>query len=748
MKIKAHLAFMMLLQYTIWGAWYVTLSSYLGTTLKFDGTQIGLIYGSFALAAIISPVIVGALSDKLFSAQKVLGILHLIGAILLVAMSYQITYAWFYTFVFIYALCYMPTIALTNSIAMRHLKQPDKDFSNIRVFGTIGWIVAGWIVAYYKLELSASPILIASALSLVLGAFAFLLPKTPPESVPTTKGIKQWLGLDALSLLKNRSFAILIIASLLVSIPLSFYYSFTNLFLNDIGVDNAAGKMTLGQFSEIGFMLLLPFFFRYFGVKKVMIIAMFAWGLRYLFFAYGSVNSMSLLYLGIAIHGVCYDFFFVAGQVYVAQNAPKELKSSAQGLLTQATYGVGMFLGTWLSGFVVDHYTINESYNWQMIWIIPAAIAFGVMILFTFAFKNNKSIKNKMTKLKVLVVGCGNMGTSHARAYHQLNGFEIVGLVSRSAAGRERLSKELGGYPMFSDFNNALAESKPDVVSINTYPDTHAAYVRASLLADAHVFVEKPLATSIKEAESLAKLAKERNKKLVIGYILRVHPAWLKFVEVAQTLGKPLVMRMNLNQQSSGDQWHTHKQLMNSMSPIVDCGVHYVDIMCLMTKSKPISVSAIGARLSDEIPSNMYNYGQLQVRFEDGSVGWYESGWGPMMSETAFFVKDVVGPNGAVSITDEAKGESQDIEGHTKTGGLKLHHSKLDASGNFTKPDEYLSIADEPDHDELCLLEQKFLLTAIVEDIDLSSHINDAVSSLKIVLAADAAFRTGKTIEL
>ncbi|MDO5978087.1 nucleoside permease [Flavivirga spongiicola] len=392
MKIKIQLAVMMLFQYTIWGAWYVTLSSYLGTTLQFEGTQIGLIYGSFALAAIISPAIVGVLSDKLFSAQKVLGVLHVIGAVLLIAISYQHTYQWFYIFVFIYALCYMPTIALTNTIAMRHLKRPDKDFANIRVFGTIGWIVMGWVVAYYKLELSASPILIASLLSFILGAFAFLLPKTLPESIRGTKGIKQWLGLDALSLFKNRSFMVLIIASLLVSIPLSFYYSFTNLFLNDIGVENAAGKMTLGQLSEIGFMLLLPVFFRYFGIKRVMIIAMFAWGIRYLFFAYGSIDFMALLYLGIIIHGICYDFFFVAGQVYVDQNSPNELKNSAQGLLTQATYGVGMFLGTWLSGRVVDYYTINEVYNWQKIWIIPSCIAFGVMLLFALVFKNKKEI--------------------------------------------------------------------------------------------------------------------------------------------------------------------------------------------------------------------------------------------------------------------------------------------------------------------------------------------------------------------
>jgi predicted dehydrogenase len=353
-----------------------------------------------------------------------------------------------------------------------------------------------------------------------------------------------------------------------------------------------------------------------------------------------------------------------------------------------------------------------------------------------------------MQKLRTLVVGCGNMGTSHARAYHQLNGFEIVGLVSRKPESREKLSKELGGLPTFRDFEEALELTQPDVVSINTYPDTHSAFIKASLEANAHVFVEKPLALTVAAAEELVELAKNKNKKMVVGYILRVHPAWTKFVEVARTLGKPLVMRMNLNQQSSGENWYTHKQLMNSMSPIVDCGVHYVDIMCLMTQSVPISVSAIGAKLSHEIADTMYNYGQLQVRFKDGSVGWYEAGWGPMMSETAVFIKDVIGPKGSVSISDEIKGDSQDIEGHTKTGGLKLHHSSLTDDGEFAKKDEFISMANEPDHDGLCRLEQEYFLKAISDNLDLSNHLRDAVNSLRIVLAADESFRTGKTVEL
>jgi predicted dehydrogenase len=353
-----------------------------------------------------------------------------------------------------------------------------------------------------------------------------------------------------------------------------------------------------------------------------------------------------------------------------------------------------------------------------------------------------------MKKIRVLVVGCGNMGSSHARAYHAIEGFEIAGLVSRKPESRERLSRELGGMPVFANFDKALSATSPDAVSINTYPDSHANYILKSLNANAHVFVEKPLALTVVKANELVALAAEKKLKMVVGYILRVHPAWAKFVELARGLGKPLVMRMNLNQQSSGTHWYTHKQLMNSMSPIVDCGVHYVDIMCLMTGAKPVSVSAIGARLSDEIDAEMYNYGQLQVRFDDGSVGWYEAGWGPMMSETAFFVKDVIGPRGCVSIKDIEKGDSDDVDSHSKTGMLLLHHSETDESGMFTRHDEHISTADEPDHDGLCRLEQELFLKAITGGVDLTDHLRDAVNSLKIVLAADESVRTGQTIYL
>ena len=352
--------------------------------------------------------------------------------------------------------------------------------------------------------------------------------------------------------------------------------------------------------------------------------------------------------------------------------------------------------------------------------------------------------------IRILVVGCGHMGTSHAKAYHALPEFEIVGVVARGEASRRQLLTAVAAdYPQFADYEAALAATKPDAVSINTYPDTHAAYAKRAFAAGCHVFLEKPLAATVAEAEEVVAAAKAAGKKLVVGYILRVHPTWARFVETARTLGKPLVMRMNLNQQSSGEMWKTHKSLMDSMSPIVDCGVHYVDIMCLMTRSRPVRVSAIGARLTEELKPGMYNYGQLQVTFADGSVGWYEAGWGPMMSDVAYFVKDVVGPKGCVSIAGVKDGDtaSDDVEGHSKAGLLRLHYGELKPDGSFAKADESIDCANEPDHDGLCLLEQKLFLDAILNDRDLSDHMSDAVNSLRIVLAADESFRTGRTVE-
>jgi predicted dehydrogenase len=352
-------------------------------------------------------------------------------------------------------------------------------------------------------------------------------------------------------------------------------------------------------------------------------------------------------------------------------------------------------------------------------------------------------------RIRVLVAGCGNMGTSHARAYRKLDDFEIVGLVSRGPESRGRLSRELGGgLAEFDQLDRALAVTRPDAVCISTYPDTHAAYTLQALEAGAHVFVEKPLAETVEEAEQIVRAARHRRKKIVVGYILRHHPGWSRFVEVAQTMGKPLVMRMNLNQQSSGEQWSVHKNLMRSMSPIVDCGVHYVDVMCQMTGARPVQVSAVGARLTDEVAPDMYNYGQLQVVFDDGSVGWYEAGWGPMMSEVAFFVKDVIGPKGCVSLVKDGSGDSADIESHTKADLLRVHRSDMDANGRFRQADELLRTPDEPDHDGLCEREQRHFLKAIREDLDLTRHLEDAVNSLRIVLAADRSVRTGEIVRL
>lgn len=344
------------------------------------------------------------------------------------------------------------------------------------------------------------------------------------------------------------------------------------------------------------------------------------------------------------------------------------------------------------------------------------------------------------------------MGTSHARAYHKIDDFNIVGLVSRGPESRERLSKELGGLPTYDSFEKALNKASPDAVSINTYPGTHAEYTIKALEAGAHVFVEKPLAETVEDAEAVVRAAEKAGKKVLVGYIARHHPGWIRFVEEGKKLGRPLVMRMNLNQQSTGKEWEVHKNLMDAMSPIVDCGVHYVDMMCQMTEANPVHVHAIGARLTDEINPDMYNYGQLQVVFDDGSVGWYESGWGPMISEYAYFVKDVFGPKGSVSIRkntfDEQQGKSADIEEHGIVRQLHLHHADTDENGKLLKDDEIIEIENEPGHDELCHMEQEHFLKVIQEDIDMSDHLKVAVQTLQIVLACDESVKTKQIVPL
>lgn len=354
------------------------------------------------------------------------------------------------------------------------------------------------------------------------------------------------------------------------------------------------------------------------------------------------------------------------------------------------------------------------------------------------------------SSVRVLVVGAGHMGTSHARAYEAIPGFDLCGIVSRGDSGM-RLAESFDSVPHFRDFDDALSTTSPDAVAIASFTETHVPFVTRALEAGCHVFVEKPLAETTEEAKALIETAHERSRALVVGYILRHHPSWQTFVELAKELGKPLVMRMNLNQQSDGPEWSTHRSIMATTSPLVDCGVHYVDVMGQMTGARVKRVHAIGARLSEEIDGAMYNYGQLQVTFEDGSVGWYEAGWGPMMSETAFFVKDVFGPKGAISIEsglESATGTSSNVDGHTATNRIRRHHAETGADGRFVRSDDLLEMSDEPDHDALCRLEQEWFLEAIRGNVDLTRHLEDVVESLRIVLAADQSIRTGEVVAL
>jgi len=337
--------------------------------------------------------------------------------------------------------------------------------------------------------------------------------------------------------------------------------------------------------------------------------------------------------------------------------------------------------------------------------------------------------------IKAVIAGLGNMGRSHALALHNHPDVEVIGLVNRS---RVDLPNALAEYPLFETFEEGLALA-PDLMVIATYTDTHVDYACAAMDAGAHVFVEKPLAMTVNDAKHVVEKARKTNRKLVIGYILRHHPSWMRLIKEARNLGGPFVFRLNLNQQSTGAEWETHKALMETTSPIVDCGVHYVDVMCQITDAQPIRVNAMGLRLSDEIAADMYNYGQFQVYFDDGSVGWYEAGWGPMMSETAFFVKDIVSPNGAVSITDGNKGASADVDRHTKVGSILVHRSD---------GDQTIDMPGEPGHQELCDAEQAFMVDAIRQDADLKRHNQDAITSLAICLAADESIRTGQSINL
>lgn len=392
-KTSIILSVMMFLQYYIWGSWYVTMGTYMSEFLKSTGIQIGAVYSALAIATMISPFFVGMVADRYFSAQRVMGVLHVLGAVLLFLASRVGNNTAFYWTILLYSLVYMPTIALSNSVAFHQMADPGKQFPVVRVFGTIGWVISGFMIARLGIEKTGATFHMAAIVSAILGVYSFLLPDTPPQG-KTQSSARSILGIDAFVLFRDKPYLIFFIAAIFVCIPLSFYFGFANLFLNQSGMQNTAGKMVLGQISEALFILAIPFLFNQIGVKKMLIIGMTAWMLRYICFAYGNMDAgIWMLYAGILLHGVCYDFFFVTGYMYTEKKSNEKIKNAAQGLFTFVTYGLGMFIGTWFSGFVTTYYTVEGAYQWKSIWHVPTLISFAVLICFIFFFREKKQIR-------------------------------------------------------------------------------------------------------------------------------------------------------------------------------------------------------------------------------------------------------------------------------------------------------------------------------------------------------------------
>ena len=398
--IRVKLSTMMFLEFFIWGAWFVTMGTYLTKGLHSTDVQSSTAYATQSLGAIIAPFIIGLIADKYFSAQKILGVLHLLGAALMYYEYKAPDFAGFYPGILAYMIIYMPTLALVNSVSFKQMADPTKEFPPIRVFGTLGWIVAGLIIGWLQWEQKgalASTFLMASVASLALGLLSFALPDTPPAKKGQQTSFGDIIGLDSIGLLKNKSYLVFFIASIAICIPLAFYYNFTNPFLNEVGMKSAAGVQSLGQVSELLFMALMPIFFVRLGVKKMLGLGMLAWALRYVCFAYGDVGANYwMLIVGIVLHGVCYDFFFVTGYIYTDRLAGDRFKSAAQGFITLATYGVGMLIGFSIAGSVVGHWqTTPTSHNWQSIWLVPCGIAIVVLILFMVLFTDRNKTETQ-----------------------------------------------------------------------------------------------------------------------------------------------------------------------------------------------------------------------------------------------------------------------------------------------------------------------------------------------------------------
>ena len=393
-KIKIQLSFMMFLEFFIWGGWFVTMGTFLSQSFKASGSQLAQAYETQSIGAIIAPFVIGLIADRYFSAQKILGFLHILGAVVLCLVGTSNDFISFYPFVLIYMILFMPTLALVNSVAFRQMKDPSKEFPPIRVFGTVGWIVAGLTIGYLGWEsqkLLSYTFYLTACASAILGVFSFTLPDTPPKAEKGDYSISKVLGLDALSLLKDTKYLIFFMSSILICIPLAFYYQHTNQFLNELGMQKAAAVMTLGQISEALFILLLPIFLKRYGIKISLIVGMLAWVVRYVLFAYGDIGENAwMLIFGVILHGICYDFFFVSGQIYTDYKAGDKFKSSAQGLITLATYGLGMLVGFRLAGYITDQFIISSGHNWTQIWIIPSGFALFVLLFFILTFKNEK----------------------------------------------------------------------------------------------------------------------------------------------------------------------------------------------------------------------------------------------------------------------------------------------------------------------------------------------------------------------